>query len=69
MNGVDAILKAVGILGTFLSIRVALSALKKEMSPSNNIAQRQTELLERIDARLAQIQQGQTTPTDDFHLW
>lgn len=69
MNGVDAILKAVGILGTFLSIRVALSALKREMSPSDNIARRQTELLERIDARLAQIQQGQTPPTDDFHLW
>lgn len=62
-DGVNAFMKALGIIFTMISLRAAI----KSLSSDTSIADTQTEILRRIEQRLAQITGAEET--DDIDLW
>ena len=62
-DGVQAFLKALGIVLTMISFRAALKSLRSDTS----IFETQTELLHRIDQKLGKLT-GETE-TEDLDLW
>jgi hypothetical protein len=66
MTGIEAIIKALGILGTMISVRVAIAALQRETKPDRDLKE-QTEVLRRIEARLAMMQEPEAT--EDYYSW
>jgi hypothetical protein len=63
MNGVESFMKALGILFTMISLRAAIKSLQSD----TKVVETQTEILRRIDARLAQMTEPEST--DDYDLW